>query len=58
MDEHQSGIAGLLKAHLAQRLFGPQAWYPAYSSTDPVFQRAQGLWDASVHLATRYPVDP
>lgn len=58
MDEHQSGIAGLLKAHLAQRLFGPQAWYPAYSSTDPVFQRAQRLWDASVHLATRYPVDP
>ena len=56
--DHQSGIAGLLKAHLAQRLFGPQAWYPAYSSTDPVLARAQSLWGMSGHLAARYPVDP
>ncbi len=51
-------IKGLLKAHLAQRLFGPQAWYAAYSAADPVFQRAQELWGSSVHLAARYPVDP
>lgn len=53
---HRRVAGSLLKAHLARRLFGPQAWYPAYVSIDPVFRQAQQLWESSTELASRYPV--
>lgn len=45
-----------IKAHLAQRLFGRAAWYPAYLPIDPVFTKALQLWPDAESLAVHYPV--
>ena len=49
-------IKALIKAHLAQRLFGRAAWYPVYLQVDPVFTKALHTWSDAESLVVRYPV--
>ncbi len=46
-------VEALLRAHLARRLFGEAAWYPAYAQIDRVVNHALGEWDDAVALAAR-----
>jgi carboxyl-terminal processing protease len=53
---HPAVAKALVKAHLAERLFGRSAWYPAYLQVDPVFTKALHTWPAAESLVARYPV--
>jgi carboxyl-terminal processing protease len=46
----------LIKAQLAQRLFGRSEWYAVYLHVDPVFMKALQRWPDAETLAVRYPV--
>ena len=41
----------LIKANLANRLFGRSAWYPVFHEIDNVFQEALSLWPSAEELA-------
>jgi carboxyl-terminal processing protease len=56
MADRPAVAKALLKAHLAERLFGRSAWYPAYLEVDPVFTKALHTWPAAESLVARYPV--
>ncbi len=53
---HPAVAKAFVKAHLAERLFGRSAWYPAYLQVDPVFTKALHTWPAAESLVARYPV--
>lgn len=44
-------LAVLIKANIANRLFGRSAWYPVFHEIDKVFQEAMNLWPSAQDLA-------
>ncbi len=44
-------LAVLIKANIANRMFGRSAWYPVFHEIDNVFQEALGLWPSAEALA-------
>lgn len=44
-------LSVLIKANIANRLFGRSAWYPVFHEIDNVFQEALGLWPSAETLA-------
>ena len=48
-------IASRLKAFVARRLYGIEAWYPVIQEEDETFQEAMRLWDEALGLAAAAP---
>lgn len=44
-------LSVLIKANIANRMFGRSAWYPIFHDIDKVFQEAMGLWSSAESLA-------
>jgi carboxyl-terminal processing protease len=51
LEENRETLATLLKATLASRLYGRDAWYPVYHQLDRVVQEAMALWEPAHRLA-------
>lgn len=50
--EQEREILGtLIKAHIANRLYGREAWYPVFHRVDRVLQEALRLWEPAERLA-------
>lgn len=42
----------VMKARIAQRLYGTEAWFPIFNSIDPTVNKALGFWGDAEDLAT------
>ncbi len=51
LQEARPQIEARVKAYLARRLFGIEAFYPVVQTIDPTFQEAMGLWPQASGLA-------
>lgn len=51
VEEYRPRLETILKARLAQELYGNRAWFPVYQSADPELIEAVKLWDRAETLA-------
>jgi carboxyl-terminal processing protease len=55
VEQERAQIEARLKAFLARRLFGIEAWYPVVQTIDRTFQEALSLWPEAHDLAVAAP---
>ncbi|MBO6573977.1 MAG: S41 family peptidase [Rhodothermales bacterium] len=55
--ESEALLRTVLKARLAQRLYGSEAWFPIFNAIDPTVLKAQGMWTDAAELAALPPAE-